>query len=437
MYYEAFLFERRSKMKIENLYKLFLKYPNISIDSRKVNSKSIFIALKGKRFDGNTFTKKALTKCNLAIIDNKNYFIDERTILVNNTLLTLHELANYHRKKLGIKIIALTGTNGKTTTKELISAVLSEKYNVTATQGNLNNHIGVPLTLLNMTNKTEIGVVEMGANHIKEIETLCQIAEPNYGLITNIGHAHLEGFGTYENIIKAKSELYEYLINTHGIIFQNASNNLLKKLSGSYKTITYRTNNFETNSIAEKHEKMFLSFKYKNAAINTNLIGDYNYENVMAAVGIGEYFDLPFEKIITAINKYKPSNLRSQLVKTRNNNLILDAYNANPSSMKYSIENFNNLKIESKVLILGDMFELGNMAVIKHKKILNYLQENAYEKVYLVGKEFYRFIDQFDYNFFKETGELYEYFKKNKTINKNILIKGSRGMQLEQLVELL
>jgi UDP-N-acetylmuramoyl-tripeptide--D-alanyl-D-alanine ligase len=420
-------------MPIEELYQLYLKNPKIYIDSRQVTTGSIFFALRGENFNGNQFAGKALEKCEYAVIADKEYYLDERTILVENTLDTLQSLANIHRRKLGLKIIALTGSNGKTTTKELIRNVLSKKYQVTATEGNLNNHIGVPLTLLNMNSSTEIGVVEMGANHMKEIETLCNIAEPDYGLVTNIGHAHIEGFGSFDNVIRAKSELYDYLMKNNKAIFQNTGNQILTKQTRGYKVIPYDS----SQALEKLSNTVFLSFKYDHHTINTQLIGNYNYENALAAITIGKYFNVPMDAMIDAIEQYQPSNIRSQFKETKFNSLILDAYNANPSSMKAALENFYQQNFENKVLILGDMFELGKTSSNEHENIIQLAQNHEFSNSIFIGELFSKFSGNYPFQFFKSTDEIIIWLKTNPIKDKTILIKGSRGMQLERIIEYL
>ena len=324
-------------MKIEQLYKLFKQNYFVDTDTRKIRNGSLFFALKGANFNGNKFAKDALNKgASFAIIDEEIYNTEPNTILVKNVLTTLQKLANYHRRQLNIPIISLTGSNGKTTTKELINAVLSKKYNTTATIGNLNNHIGVPLTLLSMLPKTEIGIVEMGANHLKEIELLCQIAAPDFGYITNFGKAHLEGFGSIEGIIKAKSELYDFLRTSGGKVFVNTDDSKQVQQSYGMDTITF---NDETIKFIEA--KPFVLVQFKNTLIKSQLIGKYNYYNIAAAIAIGNYFGIEVNDIKIAIENYVPLNNRSQIIQKGTTKIILDAYNANPSSMQAALENFN------------------------------------------------------------------------------------------------
>lgn len=416
-------------MKIEKIHQLFCKHLLIDTDTRKIRKDSLFFALKGDNFNGNVFAYEALKKGSaFAIIDEAQYHTAPNTILVNNVLETLQKLANFHRKQLNIPIIALTGSNGKTTTKELINSVLSTGYKTTATVGNLNNHIGVPLTLLSMTNNTEIGIVEMGANHMKEIEFLCKIATPNFGYITNFGKAHLEGFGSVEGVVKAKSELYEFLKNTNGKVFLNTDDNKQIEQSKGIESIAF--NNKEIPFI---QANPFVKVEYKNTFIESKLIGNYNYNNIAAAIAIGNYFKIPFKEIKFAIESYLPTNNRSQIIKKNNNQIILDAYNANPSSMLAALENFSQLEDDQKIVILGDMFELGKSSKTEHQKIAELATSSNFKKVYLIGKAFSTtsIKNAFIY-------ESFESFKSNVTFksikNSTILIKGSRGMALERIL---
>jgi len=417
-------------MKIEQLYKLFTESYLIDTDTRKIRKGSLFFALKGDNFNGNMFAKQAIENgAKYAIIDEDKYSINTNTILVDNVLESLQKLANYHRNKLNTPIISLTGSNGKTTTKELINAVISKKYKTTATTGNLNNHIGVPLTLLSMTAKTEMGIIEMGANHLKEIENLCKIAEPNFGYITNFGKAHLEGFGSVEGVIKAKSELYDFLRNNNGTAFVNADDALQIKQSTGIKTVE-----FSTHEIQFMEANPFVKVRFKNTEINSQLIGKYNFNNIAAAIAIGNYFNIPIDNIKEGIENYIPSNNRSQIIEKGTNKIILDAYNANPSSMTAALENFHQLKAENKIVLLGDMFELGNDSKTEHQKIADLVAAYNFNEVYLIGKAFSTTSakNAFIYDSF-------ETFKaSNATLNfthATILIKGSRGMALERILD--
>jgi len=418
-------------MNIKNLHELFLENNLVDTDTRKIRKGSLFFALKGDNFNGNKFALEALEKgVNYAIIDEEAYNTPTKTILVDNVLNTLQQLANYHRKYLNTTIISLTGSNGKTTTKELINSVLSKKFNTTATFGNLNNHIGVPLTLLAMVHKTEIGIVEMGANHLKEIALLCAITEPNYGYITNFGKAHLEGFGSIDGVIKAKSELYDFLRNTNGKVFLNTDDCTQLKQSQGIENIPF--NNKEIEFI---EANPFVKVKFKNTIIKSKLIGKYNYNNIAAAIAIGNYFKISEKLIKNAIENYEPTNNRSQIIKKGTNNIILDAYNANPSSMQAAIENFKQIKGTSKIVFLGDMFELGENSKIEHQKIAELATSMGFKEVYLIGKAFSTTSVKNAFIF-----ESFETLKSSIKLlnfeNSSILIKGSRGMALERILDL-
>ncbi len=422
------------------LHSLFLKFSTVSTDTRKIEPNCIFFALKGEKFDANAFAKEALEKgAKYVVIDNKDYFIDERTLLVENTLIALQELAKFHRLYLRIPIIALTGSNGKTTTKELIHSVLSKKYNTLATIGNLNNHIGVPLTLLRFTKKTEIGIVEMGANHQKEIEYLCEIAQPDYGYITNFGKAHLEGFGGVEGVIKGKSEMYNYLKNNHKTVFVNLDDPIQKEKTRDIKrfsfSITEQNSNVKISSI---EANPMVNIFYNNQVINSHLIGIYNANNINAAITIGNYFKVSDELIKEAIENYIPENNRSQLIHKNGNEIILDAYNANPSSMSAAITNFIQLEKNNKIAILGDMFELGEESLLEHKKVIALLENETSITTYFIGKYFFK--NQIRYthmSFFEDFESFSVFLKKNHPKNNLLLIKGSRGMALEKTLELI
>ncbi|MGE0090513.1 MAG: UDP-N-acetylmuramoyl-tripeptide--D-alanyl-D-alanine ligase [Bacteroidales bacterium] len=431
-------------MIIEDLYTIYKKYPVISIDSRNIRKDCLFFALKGDRFDGNQFAKKAIEDgAAYAIIDDKTHATDTRCILVDDTLKTLQKLANYHRKKLNIPILAITGTNGKTTTKELVASVLKQKYKTVFTQGNLNNHIGVPLTLLSMNVNTEFGVVEMGANHQFEIKALCEIAEPNYGLITNIGKAHLEGFGSFENIIKTKTELYDYINRNSGILFYNGENPILANSIKSFTSKSVYFGNIEGSaikgSVTNTNPFIQLEIIENNRVYNisTNIIGDYNRENILASICIGNYFGIESDKIKQAIESYVPSNNRSQLIQSLKNTIFMDAYNANPTSVAASLVNFIALQAENKCIILGDMLELGSESVKEHENVLTMLQNDSFAKVILVGKIFSGLNIPKEYTKFENTEQLISWLRNNQIMNFTILIKGSRGIQLERIVEYL
>ena len=427
-------------MDINHIHSLFLKCNSISIDTRKIEANSFFVAIKGDRFDANTFAKEALEKGALyVIIDNPKYFIDERTLVVEDSLTALQELAKFHRTYLNVPIIAITGSNGKTTTKELIQVVLSKKYNIKATIGNLNNHIGVPLTLLSFTKQTEIGIVEMGANHQKEIEFLCSIAQPDFGYITNFGKAHLEGFGGLEGVIKGKSEMYEYLISNEKLIFVNFDDAIQVEKTKKAKTHTFGFNKSDTAvNISEIKANPFVSITYKNEVIASNLIGLYNATNISAAITIGTYFNVSLPEIKDAIEGYIPENNRSQLIKKNSNEIILDAYNANPSSMAVAIANFLQLEKPLKVAILGDMFELGEESREEHKGIRNLLSNESQVTSFFIGNDFYQNkIDKENLHFYETFEAFLVDFKKLQFENHTILIKGSRGMAMERILEFL
>lgn len=398
----------------------------------------MFFALKGDNFNGNTYAEKAIeTGAKYAIIDEAKHNTSDQTILVENVLKTLQDLATYHRLYLNKPIIALTGSNGKTTTKELINAVLSQKFNTTATVGNLNNHIGVPLTLLSMTNDTEIGIVEMGANHQKEIEFLCNLAKPDYGYITNFGKAHLEGFGGVEGVIKGKCEMYDYLIAENKTIFVNANDPIQVEK-------TKKTNRFSFGNHTERTDVLihfieaqpFVKCSYNNLEIQSQLIGDYNFNNIAAAITIGNYFKVEDLAIKTAIESYTPTNNRSQIIEKVSNKIILDAYNANPTSMRAALLNFEK-QSGHKIAILGDMFELGNEAKKEHQNITDLAVSLNIDKIIFVGENFYESnINTSKASQFKSFDDFKNEFDFSEIENATLLIKGSRGMALERLLEL-
>lgn len=423
---------------INKLHSLFINCSSVSTDTRKIEPNCIFFALRGDNFDANTFTKEALEKgAKYVVIDNSDYFIDERTLLVENTLVALQELAKFHREYLGLPIIALTGSNGKTTTKELIHVVLSKKYKTLATIGNLNNHIGVPLTLLRFNKETEIGIVEMGANHQKEIEFLCEIAQPDYGYITNFGKAHLEGFGGVEGVIKGKSEMYDYLKNNNKLIFVNLDDTIQNEKTTTVKRFSFAVNTSKPDvKITAVEANPMVKITYNNLLINSHLIGIYNANNINAAITIGNYFKVSDEQIKEAIENYIPENNRSQLIQKGRNEIILDAYNANPSSMTAAITNFIQLEKENKIAILGDMFELGNESLSEHKKIVELLENQKSIQTYFIGKDFYsNRINSNHLHFFEDFNSFSKFIEVNKPINNLLIIKGSRGMALERILE--
>lgn len=427
-------------MDIQNIHNLFLKCSSVSIDTRKIESKSFFVAIKGERFDANTFAKEALEKgASYVIIDNAEFFIDERTILVKDSLIALQELAKFHRNYLKLPIIALTGSNGKTTTKELIHVVLSKKYNAKATVGNLNNHIGVPLTLLSFDANTEIGIVEMGANHQKEIEFLCDIAQPDFGYVTNFGKAHLEGFGGVEGVIKAKSEMYGYLSKNDKTVFVNLEDPIQVEKTKNMKTYSFGINKPNANvNITSVKANPFVEITFSDNHVVSHLIGLYNANNINAAITIGKYFTVAEGDIKAAIEGFVPENNRSQLLQKGTNEIILDAYNANPSSMAVAIENFIQLDKPGKIAILGDMFELGKESLVEHKSIVDLLSKEEKTICYFIGKDFYQNkIEKDNFHFYETFESFSKALKEYKFENKMILIKGSRGMALERTLEIL
>ena len=415
-------------MKIADLYSLYSQHGFVDTDTRKIRENTLFFALKGDNFNGNKFAEEALKKgANFAIIDEREYKTSENIILVDNVLKTLQELASYHRKTLNIPIISLTGSNGKTTTKELINAVLSSTFKTTATKGNFNNHIGVPLTLLSMTASTEIGIVEMGANHPKEIAFLSEISNPDFGYITNFGSAHLEGFGSVEGVIKAKSELYDFLIKNNKNIFVNSKDLIQLEKTKNANVILF------DNSIRFIEANPFVKLSFNEIEIESNLIGDYNFSNIAAAITIANYFNISKEKIKKSIESYIPSNNRSQIINTESNKIILDAYNANPTSVKVALNSFKNIKSKHKTIVLGDMFELGNYAEAEHQNVVNIASELNFDNVFLVGENFKKTITE--YQQFETFNDLKLHFLKHPIKESVILIKGSRGMALERAVE--
>jgi UDP-N-acetylmuramoyl-tripeptide--D-alanyl-D-alanine ligase len=425
-------------MNIQDIHNLFLQCKSLSIDTRKIEKDSMFFAIKGENFDANTFAEEALKLGALfVIIDNESYVIDDRTILVQNSLETLQQLAKFHRDYLKLPIIALTGSNGKTTTKELINVVLSKKYKTKATVGNLNNHIGVPLTLLSFSKETEIGIVEMGANHKKEIEFLCEIAKPDYGYITNFGKAHLEGFGGVEGVIAGKSEMYRYLAKNDKMAFVNLEDPIQIEKSSGIKSFTFGVNNSKADiNITKITASPFVVIDYENINVESHLIGLYNANNINAAVSIGHYFKVENEAVKEAIENYIPENNRSQLLKKGSNQIILDAYNANPSSMAVAIANFMQLENQNKIMILGDMFELGKESQQEHKIIVESLSNQNKSLCYLIGKSFYENkISDENIRFFETFEDFSNYLKTKQFSDNTILIKGSRGMALERTLE--
>jgi UDP-N-acetylmuramoyl-tripeptide--D-alanyl-D-alanine ligase len=434
-------------MSIVELYKIFQKYPIIATDSRNCPENAIFFALRGENFDGNDYMGQVLENgAAYAVGDRKDLPQSDRTILVDDALRTLQDLANYHRKQMKAAVIAITGTNGKTTTKELIAAALSSKYSTLFTQGNLNNHIGVPLTLLQLKSTHDFAVVEMGANHPGEIQELCRIAEPDYGLITNVGKAHLEGFGSFEGVVKTKTELYDFLREKGGTVFCNRDNRLLKDLSDSLPAVYYGTmpNVFIRGRMIESEFDPYFSLNWwkeeeEENEIKTSLVGNYNLENVLTAICVASYFGVENQRINRAIRDYIPQNNRSQRKRTDNNELIIDTYNANPSSMEAALDNFVSMLTIPKMVILGEMRELGKYSEEEHRKITNILLPYKEEiKVVLVGAEFAKIANlPAEWEIFLDTNELVNHLIEKKIKGQTILIKGSRGNHLEEIVEYL
>lgn len=424
-------------MDIEDIYKIYQRFPNMQTDSRKLQKDEIFFALKGPNFNGNIFAKKALELgAAFVVADEDPGFDDERIIKVHDVLGTLQQLAKFHREQFAIPFIAITGSNGKTTTKELIHEVLSTTYKTYTTKGNLNNHIGIPLTILKIKPDAEIAVIEMGANHLNEIKGYCVYAKPLYGLITNIGKAHLEGFGGVENVKKGKGELFDYLKLHDGTAFVNTDDAVVFALGKKVKNAIYYGSNSENIKGEILKNDPFLEIEIQGKSsftIKTNLVGAYNLPNVIAAACIGEYFKVAKENIKKAIENYQPSNSRSQLIKKDSNSIIMDAYNANPGSMKAAIENFANMKGNKKILLLGSMMELGNDSEKEHEAIISLIDKYKWHAVVLVGKNFN--LTKQNYLIFENSLQAKEWLKKENPKNAQILIKGSRSMQMEKVVE--
>lgn len=423
-----------------NIYKLFRNSKGICTDSREIFQGCIFFALKGDNFNGNRFADEALNKGAIySVVDEEEYTISDKILLVNNTLETLQDLARMHRNELGLPILAITGTNGKTTTKELVAAVLSKKFNVSFTQGNLNNHIGVPLTLLKMDDKTEFGVVEMGANHPGEIAALCSIANPDYGIITNIGKAHLEGFGSFEGVKKTKSELYHFINKKGGIIFYHKNNPILTELTANIPTkLSYGNEQADfTGELIDSPPFVHVKANFPKGVLylNTQLIGNFNFENVMAAAAIGNYFKVEPLLIQQAIKEYQPQNIRSQLVVKGDVKIIMDAYNANPTSMQASIISFINAFPGNQYLILGDMLELGTYSQQEHKTILDLIKNYPSVNVFFIGPIFSEIAKAEHVNTFLNVTEFCDYLSNHKISAGNVLIKGSRGIRLEKVLD--
>jgi len=431
-------------MNVEELYVVFKQYPIVCTDTRKIESNSMFFALKGPNFNANSFAQEALNKGAVyVLIDDERYKINDKCILVDDVLTTLQQLAKYHRQQLSIPVIAIVGSNGKTTTKELITSVLSQKYNVLATPGNFNNHIGLPLTLLKLNSTHQMAVIEMGANHIGENAFLCEIACPDFGIVTNNGKDHLEGFGSMEGVIRSNSELYYYLLKHEGLAFVNANDDwLIRMATRLEKKVTYAANAESKNAHADcfgiaKSLRPEIEFSIFNSKISIKscLSGDYNFDNIMAAVCIGKHFGLSDEEIKKGIEMYEPKNNRSQIVKKRFNTIYMDAYNSNPSSLEASLRNFSAMPFGGKVAIIGDMFELGKYAAEEHQNMINLCKELKLENVIFVGEEFMKQQSDSTYTFLKTNEDAIDYVKQLNLIDKNIFMKGSRGMKLESIAE--
>nr|WP_199157383.1 UDP-N-acetylmuramoyl-tripeptide--D-alanyl-D-alanine ligase [Pedobacter sp. ASV2] len=429
----------------EILYAHYLKNLQISTDTRNIIKGSLFFALKGDHFNANEFANQALENgASFAVIDEEEYKINDQCLLVDDVLTALQDLARYHRKQLNIPVIGLTGSNGKTTSKELVNAVLAERYKTFATFGNLNNHIGVPLSILSIRNDVEIAIIEMGANHQKEIELLCTIAQPTHGIITNVGMAHLEGFGGFEGVKKGKAELYAYLKETKGYTFINRDNPFLMEMSATSKLnklIFYGTETGNTIKGKLKSSDPFIEVAWTNhekeSVVKTQLTGSYNFENILAAICIGDFFDMTPESINNGLANYQPKNNRSQLTKTENNTVICDFYNANPSSMSAALNNISVLTANQKTAILGDMFELGSESAKQHQLITQQAFESGLNEVIFIGKDFYAYQDENKGKFFKTPDEAANYLQEKPIKNNLILLKGSRGMKLESLLKYL
>jgi UDP-N-acetylmuramoyl-tripeptide--D-alanyl-D-alanine ligase len=424
-------------MSIEQLYQLYLQFPSVETDSRKLKAGDIFFALKGPSFNGNGFAANALEAgAAYAIVDEKQFAINEKTILVEDALSTLQALAKYHRQQFTIPFLAITGSNGKTTTKELIHAVLSTRFNVYTTEGNLNNHIGIPLTILKVKKDAIMAVIEMGANHQKEIAGYCEYTQPTHGIITNAGKAHLEGFGGEEGVKKGKGELYDYLRTHQGTAFVMWDYDYLRIMSRNIPTIfTYGTRDADFTGLATTSEP-FLEVRFTNGineTIQSQLVGDYNLPNILCAAAVGNYFGIPGSLIKSAIEAYAPSNSRSQLIQKDTNTIILDAYNANPSSMKAAIENFARLPAKNKILVLGGMMELGDESIDEHKKIIALIDQYKWQQVVLTGGDFLKI--NHPYTSFENALQAKDWFRQQHLYQATILVKGSRSMQMEKVLQ--
>ncbi len=427
-------------MQTEKLYEKFLQAGSISTDTRQIRAGSIFFALRGDKFNANEFAKEALGKgASFAVIDDAAFVTDDRCILVNDTLTALQDLARYHRNQLTIPVIGLTGSNGKTTSKELLNAVLSNKYKTFATKGNLNNHIGVPLSILSIDQSTEIAVIEMGANHVGEIALLCSIANPTHGFITNIGRAHIGTFGGFENIVRGKSELYQHLLTHDGVVFINSQNPIFTNMAKRFAKPYFYPAAGDYYPARLLDADPFIRYEAENGeVVQTQLMGAYNFENIAAALCIGKYFEVDANEANAAVAGYVPGNMRSQVIKKGTNTIILDAYNANPSSMEAAIENLAAIKASKKVVILGDMFELEGEAEAEHRRIGELLAANKFDQVLFCGTLMRAATTIYEKGkLFEKKDQLIEYLKANPITESTVLVKASRGIGLEAIVEYL
>jgi len=423
-------------MEIDDLYKIYKQYPTVCTDTRQISEGCLFFALKGENFDGNKFANEAIKKgAAFAIIDDSKWFIDGKTILVDDVLKTLQQLANFHRNQFDIPFIGITGSNGKTTSKELINSVLSQQFKTHFTKGNLNNHIGVPLTILSINNDCEIAIIEMGANHIGEIDFLCNIAEPNYGIITNIGTAHIEGFGSKEGVKKGKSEMYRFIKKNNNLIFYNNDDDVLTKLSEGISSYSYGVKNADCIA-SMTSETPNIEIAWNNINIKSNLYGSYNLYNILLAICVGQYFKVDPDKIKKGIEEYVSTNNRSQIVKLKDQEVYLDAYNANPTSMNAAIDSFSDIPSSNKIMILGDMLELGSISQEEHQKIVTKAQELNISSVF-VGSHFKQTNNKYNFHFFKTNTEVIDWLKSQKVNYDKFLIKGSRGIKLEIVADYL
>ena len=427
-------------MELNQIHKLFLSCSAVSTDTRNISQNAFFFALKGPSFNANAFAAQAVESgARYAVIDEVVQPMSDSFILVENVLKTLQDLARFHRDYLGLPVVALTGSNGKTTTKELINAALKQRFKTIATIGNLNNHIGVPLTLLSMNADTEVGVVEMGANHANEIALLCSIAKPNVGYITNFGKAHLEGFGSEQGVIVAKSELYDYLKANKGLIIINSDDTKQEKQVGRYSnTFSFSEYKQASINISLLDSQPFLNVSLVDIVIKTNLVGVYNFHNIAAALAVGSFFNLTPQQLKSGIEAYVPANNRSQIIQQNSNQILLDAYNANPSSMEVALDNFKSIQNSQKIAILGDMFELGTTTSKEHLEVVNQAIATKGCVFYFVGTHFFeQKIDHPKLLFFETYKELQLHFEEITILNTSILIKGSRGMALERVLKVI